>query len=200
MKRSNPSTDSRLPITLDILNILLPKLQIICKTMYEAALFKAAFTLAFSALLRIGEFALSKGNSPQRVIHVGDTTFSSDGELIKLCIRHSKTDQQGYGTSVAVHATSGIACAVAAMRNFLQIRPKFSGPLFCHFSGEPLTRYQFSSILNKTLDICNIDHTNFKSHSFRIGAATTLARQGADKDKIQVAGRWKSDAYLNYIR
>ena len=79
MKRSNPSTDSRLPITLDILNILLPKLQIICKTMYEAALFKA-FTLAFSALLRIGEFALSKGNSPQRVIHVGDTTFSSDGE------------------------------------------------------------------------------------------------------------------------
>ena len=47
--------------------------------MYEAALFKA-FTLAFSALLRIGEFALSKGYSPQRVIHVGDTTFSSDGE------------------------------------------------------------------------------------------------------------------------
>lgn len=115
MKRSNPSTDSRLPITLDILNILLPKLQIICLTTYEAALFKAAFTLAFSALLRIGEFALSKGNSPQRVIHVGDTTFSSDGELIKLCIRHSKTDQQGYGTSVAVHATSGIACPVAAI-------------------------------------------------------------------------------------
>ena len=80
MKTSNPSTDARLPITLEILNILLPKLQIICKTMYEAALFKAAFTLAFSALLRIGEIALSKGNSPQRVIHVGDTTFSSDGE------------------------------------------------------------------------------------------------------------------------
>ena len=114
MKRSNPNTDSRLPITLDILNILLPKLQKICKTMYEAALFKAAFTLAFSALLRIGEFALPKGNSPQRVIHVGDTTFSSDGELIKLCIRHSKTDQQWYRTSVAFHA----ACPVAALRNF----------------------------------------------------------------------------------
>ena len=38
MKRSNPSTDTRPPITLDILNILLPKLQIICKNMYEAAL------------------------------------------------------------------------------------------------------------------------------------------------------------------
>ena len=65
MKISNPSTDSRLPITLDILNILLPKLQIICRSMYKAVLFKAAFPLAFSALLRIGEFALSKGNSPQ---------------------------------------------------------------------------------------------------------------------------------------
>ena len=69
MKRSNPSTDSRLPITLDILNILLPKLQIICKSMHEGALFKAAFTLAFSTL-RIGEFALSKGNLPHRIIHV----------------------------------------------------------------------------------------------------------------------------------
>ena len=59
MKRSNPSTDTRVPITLDILNILLPKLQIIFRSMYKAAPFKAAFTLAFSALLRIGEFALS---------------------------------------------------------------------------------------------------------------------------------------------
>ena len=83
---------------------------------------------------------------------------------------------------------------------FFTIRLTFSGPLFCHFSGAPLTRYQFNSILNKTLDICNIDHTNFKSHSFRIGAATTLARQGTDKEKIQVAGRRKSDAYFLYIR
>ena len=35
------------------------------------------------------------------IIHVGDITFSSDGELLNLCIRHSKADQQGYGTSVA---------------------------------------------------------------------------------------------------
>ena len=88
---------------------------------------------------------------------------------------------------MTVHATSGIACPEAAMRNFLQIRPKFSGPLFCHFSGEPITRYKFSSVLNKTLDIYNIGHTNFKSHSFCIGAATTLARRGADQEKIQIA-------------
>ena len=100
--------------------------------MYEAALFKAAFTLAFSALLRIGEFALSKGNSQHIIIHIGDMTFSNKGELIKLCIRHSKTDQQGYGTSVAVHATSGIACPEAAMRNFLQIQ-SFQGHYFVTF-------------------------------------------------------------------
>ena len=83
---------------------------------------------------------------------------------------------------------------------FLTNKGPFSGPLFCHFSGKPLTRYQFSSKLNKTLVIYNIDQTNFKSHSFRTGAETTLARQGAEKEKIQITGRWKSDTFLSYIR
>ena len=83
--------------------------------------------------LRIGEFALSKVNSPHIIIHVGDMTFSNNDELIKLCIRHSKTNQQGYGTSVAVHATSGIACPEAAMRNFLKYGPNFQGHNFVTF-------------------------------------------------------------------
>lgn len=198
MKRSNPCTDSILPITFDILSIIVPKLQIVCNSTYEAVLFKAAFTLAFHALLRVGEFALSKGNTSDRILHIGDV--SSSNEQIVLRIRHSKTDQLGFGTSVVVKASSGPTCPVAAMKNFLQVRPNFAGPLFCHFSGTTITRYQFSAILKRTLKICNIDDTNFKSHSFRIGAATSLARQGTEKQIIQMAGRWKSNAVNSYIR
>ena len=198
MKRSNPRTDSRLPITLDILNTILPKVQIVCNSRYEALLFKAAFTLAFHALLRVGEFAMSKGNTSDKILQTEDVSLI--GDQITICIRHSKTDQLGWGTSVVIPASAGLACPVAAMRNFLQVRPNFPGPLFCHFSGKILTRYQISSILNKSLDSCGIDYTNFKSHSFRIGAATTLARQGTDKSLIQMAGRWKSKAYSSYIR
>ncbi len=68
MKRSNPWTESRLPITFDILSIIVPKLQIIYSSIYEAVLFKAAFTLAFHALLRVGEFALSESNTSDRIL------------------------------------------------------------------------------------------------------------------------------------
>ena len=41
---------------------------------------------------------------------------------------------------------------------------------------------------------------DFSSHSFRIGAATSAARAGVPDHLIQVLGRWKSDAYKQYIR
>lgn len=86
------------------------------------------------------------------------------------------------------------------MQEFLQVRPSITGPLFCHFSGKPLTRYQFSAVLAKVLAQSSIDSKNFKSHSFRIGAATTLALQGETQHVIQLAGRWQSNAYRTYIR
>jgi site-specific recombinase XerD len=63
-----------------------------------------------------------------------------------------------------------------------------------------MTRYQFSSILSRSLNLAGIDSRHFKSHSFRIGAATTLAQQGLSADVIQSAGRWRSLAYQFYIR
>lgn len=51
-------------------------------------------------------------------------------------------------------------------------------PYVYSFGGQPLTRYQFIAVsydVTKCLDILGIDNTNYNSHSFRIGAATTLA-------------------------
>lgn len=52
------------------------------------------------------------------------------------------------------------------------MRPPTPGLFLCNFDKKPLISYQFSAILAKTLGYRKIPQATFKSHSFRIGAAT----------------------------
>ena len=99
-----------------------------------------------------------------------------------------------------------VVCPVQAMYIYLQNRPILHGQLFCHFDGTPLTSFQFSAILKKALNVLGVKNGNYKLHSFRIGMATTYAKEGVPdkkkttKNKIKLLGRWSSDSYLRYIR
>lgn len=146
----------------------------------------------------MGELALSKGNSPDRIIQVQH--ISIQHSIINLLIKYSKTDQLGKGTPLRINATDTQFCPVKIMNKYLQVRPNVTGPLFCHYSGQPLTRYQFSPVLAKALQVLGINSKYYKSHSFRIGAATMLAQQGLSEQAIQASGRWHSQAYRSYIR
>jgi site-specific recombinase XerD len=86
------------------------------------------------------------------------------------------------------------------LKHYLHVRPSFEGPLFCHYGGKLLTRYQFAAVLNKALNFIRIDSSRIKTHSFRIGAATMHFANGVSQEDIQKMGRWKSDAYKRYIR
>lgn len=198
MQRTTLHKDTRLPITLQLLNKIIPTLQTVCNTIYETKLFTAAFTLAFHALLRIGEFTVSKGNTPATIIQFHDITMQQTN--IQLTICHSKTDQLGVGANLQIPASNGVACPFAAMHAYLHMRTSQTGPLFIHFEGQPLTRYQFITILKRCLNAIGVDSSNYNSHSFRIGAATTLAIQGVHSDVIQGSGRWRSNAFRTYIR
>ena len=45
-----------------------------------------------------------------------------------------------------------------------------------------------------------LDPTKFRTHSLRIGGASMLAAAGVPDYVIQTQGRWKSLAFLEYIR
>lgn len=200
VRRSNPGRDQRLPITTNLLKDILSKLPLVCTSLYESKMFSAAFTLAFHGFLRVGEITLHRNNC-DRVLSVHDIKIEQMDKLLKVHIRYSKTDQSGQGTVIKIIGSGDAICPFKCMTEYLACRPRcFDGQLFKHFNGQALTRYQFSAVLKKALSFIGIEYSNYKSHSFRIGAATCAAERGVSVAEIQKAGRWKSNAVYSYIR
>ena len=68
--------DSQRPLTYELLMKLLNALPFICNNRYESALFQAAFSTAYFAFLRVGEFtAPSKWSETSQILQRGDVTF-----------------------------------------------------------------------------------------------------------------------------
>ena len=80
--------------------------------------------------------------------------------------------------------------AVTALTDFLNVRGQQPGPLFCSVLQKPLPRYTFDSQLRRCLNVCDLDTSLYKGHSFRIGAATYRTAKGVSDAKIRTLGRW----------
>jgi len=198
-RRSNRRSDGRLPITPSLLSRIINVLPLICKSSYEAQLFKAAFLLAFFGFLRVGELASTKHQDISRLIALNDISFAS--HTVTLRIRYSKTDQLGNAFYINIQGSSNMElCPVKALLSYLNFRPPHAGPLFIHFNKEAITSAQFSFILKEGIKLLGLCPRFFSSHSFRIGAATAAAICGFNEESIKCFGRWKSSAYRSYIR
>ena len=167
-------------------------------------MFQAAFLLAFFGFLRVGEFTVQRQSDDGRKILAKDDIQwgqEENSHFMLVQIRFSKTDQHGRGTTLKIkeNKTEG-TCPVKAMETYLRVRPKEKGPLFRHKDGSPLSRYQFNAVLKKALLESGVGANQYGTHSFRIGAATMAALKGIPPEQIMTMGRWRSDAYLRYIR
>ena len=185
LTRLKSKADTRLPITTFILNKLVSVLPGICYNKYEDKMFKAAFTLSFWGLLRIGEIVLSKGNNAGQLLAVDDVKLTLDSVSIEIPI-----------------ITGSTICPFLNVSEYLAIRPKSTAtkPLFCHYNGTILTRQQFSALISKSLKFSGIESGQYKAHSFRIGGATALSLAGYSDEEIQSRGRWRSAVFKSYIR
>ncbi len=201
-RRKGIHKDARRPITLDILKKVCTALPHITSSTYEAQLFKAAFTLAFHGFLRVGEFAANSVTSVQRsVLTCDDIRLNRVARGIEVNFRVSKNNQHGEQQAIHIAAAQDLSiCPFQALAIYLGSREHVPGPLFCHFDHSPLTRFQVTKTLQAALEFCQISTKNFKSHSFRIGAATTAASQGYSDEQIMQMGRWKSACFTKYIR
>ena len=95
-------------------------------------------------------------------------------------------------------AEGSTLCPVAYLQRYFSTRGATPGPLFCFADGSPVKTRQFAQQLQQALNFCGLDSTKYKSHSFRIGAASLAAEQS--DAQLRHLGRWKSDAFKLYIR
>ncbi|XP_061196930.1 uncharacterized protein LOC133205188 isoform X2 [Saccostrea echinata] len=192
--------DSRSPITFPLLVKIIDSLQHVCRNYYEKLLFSSAYGLAFFALLRVGEITSTKANPPSSPLSIQNVSISQSSILITL--GKTKTDQHGKGTTMQINSTKQNQVLFHNIQAYMTHRPSQTqtSQFLCHMDGSPMTYYQFNQVLKKVLSFLKLDTSTFKSHSFRIGAATSLYMQGTPEQEIKTMGRWKSNAFKSYVR
>ena len=199
--------DTRLPITSSILKMLLNSLNFTTKSYFIRMMLNSMYLLAFHAFLRVGEitgctppkgnclcantikFNLDNNNQPISIhLHMSQFKHSDRKHLPILVLQRNLDNSE--------------ICPVMALWTYWQFRKhsNLEEPLFSFMDGSQVSRHFFSEQLQLSLKYSSLDKHNYKGHSFRIGAATTAAMLGISEEKIQMMGRWHSNAFKKYIR
>ena len=90
-------------------------------------------------------------------------------------------------------------CPVFNLLRFLSVRGNKPGSLFCHMSGRPFTRTEFSKMLVSIQKFLKFPGL-ITPHGFRVGATTSAAAKGYSDQYICQLGRWDSTSFKNYIK
>ena len=114
-------------------------------------------------------------------------------------IKQLKTDPFRKGVLVYVGRTGGELCPVAAMTAHLAIWGRAPGPFFLMPGNVPISRDTLVKKVRGALGSSGVEVDHYSEHSFMIRAATTAATAGVE-DSLRTLGRWRSAAYLTYIR
>ena len=195
--------DSRLPITLPILNRILESSIAIRHTPYDSCLFRAMCSLAFFACMWVGEFTWSTTRERGSLIQLHQLTKLVDANQRVISLKFTFLDfKHNYNQrpfSVVINRRTNF-CPVHIILDYLSLRGSMPGPLFRLADGSPVSRAIFNDKLSMAIKYCGLDPSRYKGHSFRIGAASYAADAGMSDSQIRALGRWKSDAFHKYIR
>ena len=197
ISKQNGKGDVRLSITPEILSKMINMVHIpFAGNIYLATMLKAMYSLAFHAFLRVGEMT----SSPTANNAIQIDNISKDKKSFRIVMSNYKHAPLNQQTTIEVLKSETSICPFSRLSAYLILRPKLSGPLFIFQDGKGISKNFFTSCLVKSLAILGLEKSKYKSHSFRIGAATFAASQGLSDDQIMRMGRWKSNAFMKYIR
>lgn len=202
----------RMPVTLDMMKAIRVNLRRMQWALGRKRLVWAMAALAFSGSFRVHEL-LSHSKTrydPTSTLLMEDISFGFRGEggkktrVLKVFLKAPKEAKGKEGVVVDLFETNSYLCPVVAMEKYLaslSFVASKSSPVFRTGQGQGYTGVAFNADLKVVLrNVVDWDKSKLTSHSFRAGLATELASLGYSDQDIMVLGRWRSDAYLHYVK
>lgn len=166
-------------------------------TDFKKAMFCTVYSALYHGALRSSEVSFS--SDCDHTLRYGDIHMNEDSIDITLSsYKHSKSE-----TTLRIKASQDVACLLSWYRrlttSWVTGRDN-SDYVFVLEDNSPITRNHLSARLKQSINDIGLNSDRFNTHSFRIGKATDMYRDGYSDRQIAEAGRWKSNAFLNYIR
>lgn len=193
----------RLPITANIL-LKIRKIWEEDASNFDHIMLWAACCTCYFGFLRSGEICVPSPKEYDPSAHLSISDIAVDrhdkSSMVSLRIKTSKTDPFRQGVTIFLGATGSTLCPVNALLAYIHVRGQAPGPLFLFKDQQPLTRERLVSCLRTVISKAGFNPKLYAEHSFWIGAATAAHLNGVEDSTIMTLGRWKSDAYLRYVR
>ena len=134
--------DSRLPITLPILNRILESSVEICCTPYDSSLFRAMCSLAFFTKMWVGEFTWTTIRERGSLIQLHQLTRLVGANQRAISLQLTSPDfKHNYNQrpfSVVINHCNNF-CPVHIILDYLSPRGSGPGPLFCLADGSSIS-------------------------------------------------------------
>lgn len=207
IKQGPKTKDKRKPISLTMLQELVNQANF---DNFNDRAIACIMILLFFGLFRISELC---SDSPMKQLCFKDITFHPSvlqPQYVKFKLPCTKSSQI-HGEEVVMGITENRLCPVNAIYYVLLLRQKHilkqnpipptqTQPVFMFENNKPILRSHIRNKLKDWLKACKYDTKDYNTHSFRIGGATLLAKNGVSKAFIKAIGRWKSDVFMSYVR
>lgn len=157
------------------------------------------------------DFELRLDNGNVIFIHPSQARYYQEKHLQKvhITIRSAKNDEDGegykYTHSKQINLSKTITICIASdmYRYATKASPNDSDPFLSFQLSNGHRRWlnyeRYNDKIKAVARACGLEDHHYHTHSLRVGGATLLAAAGHPNHYIQRMGRWKSEAYLQYM-
>ena len=203
----------RLPVTINVMKLLLIELRKVNWSLAEKRLFWAVATVAWAGSFRIHELCSREREtfSKQTTLTWGDLKLGSlklKKEKIKslaVHVKSPKVDRIGAGDNIEVFQLDNFMCPIAAMEKYKEVSNLEQDPDMPVFRLESGMCFTGKDMNHRLMELTGhlegvVPGGVVRSHSFRSGVVCHMAKAGYSEEQLKTVGRWHGPSWKNYVK